>query len=169
VAGFAANRRRQHPPEFGHATTFAVAVDIPELRDQAERLLREIGFYGLAEVEFMRDEREGVYKFIEINGRIWGWHTLANAAGVDILPLLYADLTGRDVRPGPARAGAKWVRLMTDLPTCAKEILSGRMTFGDYLHSMSGPKEFAVLTAKDPLPFLMELVLAPYLWWKRGF
>ena len=169
VAGMAANRLRQHPREFGHATTYAVSVDIPELKVLAERLLREIGFFGIAEIEFMKDERDGVFKFIEINGRIWGWHTLAKAAGVNLPYLLYRHLTGRKIPPIRPKIGAKWVRLVTDVPTCIRDILDGHMTLKDYRRSMSGPKEFAVLSGKDPLPFFIELILIPYLWWKRGF
>jgi predicted ATP-grasp superfamily ATP-dependent carboligase len=169
VAGMAANRLRQHPREFGHATTYAVSVDIPELREYAERLLREIGFYGIAEVEFMKDEREGVFKFIEINGRIWGWHTLAKAAGINLPFLLYRHLMGEEIKPVSARNGAKWIRLITDVPTCVQDILDGRMSLKEYWSSMSGPREFAVFSRRDPIPFFMEIALIPYLWWKRGF
>jgi D-aspartate ligase len=169
VAGMGANRLRQHPREFGHATTFAVSVDIPELRDLSERLLHEIGFFGLAEVEFMKDDRDGLFKFIEINGRIWGWHTLAKAAGVDLPWLLYQQVTGQPIDPAEAKSGVKWVRLITDVPTCVNDILAGHMTFGDYCRSMSGPKEYAVLSRRDTRPFILEFLMIPYLWKKRGF
>ena len=169
VAGMAANRIRQHPPDFGHATTFAISVDIPGLKDLSERLFREIDFYGIAEVEFMWDEREGLYKFIEINGRIWGWHTLAKAAGVNLPYLLYRHMTGQDVETQAPKVGVKWVRVITDFPTCIKEILAGRTSLREYGRSMSGSKEFAVFSFKDPLPFFMEFLMVPYLWWKRGF
>jgi len=169
IAGMAANRLRQHPREFGHATTFAVSVDIPELRELSERLFREIGFYGIAEVEFMWDEREKTYKFIEINGRIWGWHTLAEAAGVNLPHLLYLYSHGRTVGYIEPRVGIKWIRSITDIPTCIVEILSGHMSLMEYIRSMKGTKEYAVFSRSDPIPFLMEFLLLPYLWWKRGF
>jgi len=37
------------------------------------------------------------------------------------------------------------------------------------LDSLKGEREFAVLSLKDPLPFVIELLLLPYLWRKRGF
>jgi D-aspartate ligase len=169
VAGMAANRLRQHPREFGHATTYAISVDIPELRELSQRLFREIGFCGIAEVEFMKDDREGVYKFIEINGRIWGWHTLAKAAGVNLPYLLYLGLTGQELERAIPKSGVKWVRLITDVPTSIQDILGGHMTPREYLKSMSGPKEFAGFSRDDPLPFFLEFLFIPYLWWKRGF
>ena len=77
-----ARRARQHPMDFGHASTFAELVDIPEIRNIAERFLGLIDYYGLAEVEFMQDPRDGNYKLIEVNPRVWGWHTIAIASGV---------------------------------------------------------------------------------------
>jgi len=169
IAGMAANRLRQHPREFGHATTYAISANIPELKDLSERILREMGFYGIAEVEFMKDDREGIYKFIEVNGRIWGWHTLVKAAGLNLPYMLYQHVMGIQPEHESPEIGVKWVRLITDVPLCAQEILSGRLGLREYLRSMSRPLEFAVLSKRDPLPFFVEFALIPYLWWKRGF
>ena len=51
---------------------------------------------------------------------------------------------------------------MIDIPAAALEILSGRLTVRQYLESMSGSTAFAVLSLSDPLPFIMDLFLAPY-------
>ncbi len=63
----------------------------------------------------------------------------------------------------------KWFRLTTDIPIVAGEILKGRLRLRDYLRSCRGKKTFAVFSVRDPLPFLAELVMLPYLWKKRGF
>ncbi len=63
----------------------------------------------------------------------------------------------------------KWVRLITDIPTVLSEIIKGRLKINDYLKSMKGKKEFAVFALNDPLPFLAEVALIPYLWVKRSF
>jgi hypothetical protein len=34
---------------------------------------------------------------------------------------------------------------------------------------MRGKKEFAVFSLNDPLPFIIEGIMIPYLWIKRGF
>jgi predicted ATP-grasp superfamily ATP-dependent carboligase len=72
LAGMTAKRSRQHPMDFGHATTFAETVDIPEIEELAVRFLRALGYQGIAEVEFMYDTRTKCFKFIEMNGRAWG-------------------------------------------------------------------------------------------------
>lgn len=49
-----ARRARQHPMDFGQASTYVEMVDIPRIREIAENYLRLINFYGIAEVEFMK-------------------------------------------------------------------------------------------------------------------
>jgi D-aspartate ligase len=169
VAGFSAKRPRQHPMEFGRASTLAETVNIPELKTLAAKFLAGIGYSGLAEVEFMYDEKDGRFELLEVNARIWGWHTITIRAGLDLPYLAYADAVGKDVTVGAVREGVKWVRLVTDVPTALLEILAGRLTVRQYLASMSGEIEFAVLSLRDPLPFVADILLVPYHIKQRGF
>ena len=155
--------------EFGHASTFAELVDIPELQQIAEKFLRLINYFGIAEVEFMLDPRDNHYKLLEVNPRVWGWHTIAIAAGVDLPYLLYQDMVGQNMEIKHPSKHMKWVRLITDIPTVLLEIAKGKMRIRDYISSMKGKKEFAVFALDDPLPFFAEIVMFPYLWIKRGF
>ncbi|HSR33278.1 MAG TPA: ATP-grasp domain-containing protein, partial [Anaerolineae bacterium] len=59
---------------------------------------------------------------------------------------------------------------VTDLPTAITEIAAGRLTIRQYLVSMSGNLGFAVLSLRDPLPFIADIVLAPTNYFRgRGF
>jgi D-aspartate ligase len=164
-----AHRTRQHPMDFGHATTYACTVDIPELEETARQFLQAMGYYGLSEIEFMLDPRDGKYKLIEMNARTWGWHTLAINAGVDLPYLLFQDMLGQKTAPVKPSRTAKWIHLVTDFPTVLLEIGKGRMTLADYFKSLMGLQRDAVFSARDPLPFIMELLMAPYLRARRGF
>ncbi len=169
LAHIVAKRSRQHPMDFGQASTLAETLDIPELVEVGSRILSEMDYYGVCEVEFIQDPRDDKYKFLEINPRIWGWHTLAVKAGVNLPYLLYQDMKGQSVLQTSFRKGVKWVRLTTDVPTVISEIMKGRMSPGDYIRSLRGEKTYAVLSRRDPLPFFGEFLLLPYLWRKRGF
>lgn len=169
VAGMSARRSRQHPMDFGHATTFAESVKVPEIEELAARFLKAIGYRGIAEVEFMYDDRAQCYKFIEMNGRVWGWHTLAKSAGVNLPFALFELLTDRSVQPTTAEIGVKWIRMLTDTPTVFGELMRRQMTVGDYVRSLRGQVEDAVFSWSDPLPFVMEVAFLPYLYWKKGF
>jgi predicted ATP-grasp superfamily ATP-dependent carboligase len=169
-ASMTVRRLRQHPPEFGRASTYVETVDLPELEELSERFLRAIDNYGLVELEYKQDERDGRYKLLDVNARTWGYHTVAQCAGVDFPYLLYADQLGL---PAPdaarTRPGVFWIRLATDVPTALVELVGGRMDWRGYLRSLRVSNVESVFTRDDPRPGMAELALLPYLSVKRGF
>jgi D-aspartate ligase len=169
LASMVVRRRRQHPSEFGRASTFVEAIELPILETLSERFLRAIDYYGLVELEYKLDPRDGQYKLLDVNGRTWGYHTLGRGAGVDFPYLLFADQMGEAIEPRRGRAGVSWIRLVTDLPTGIVEMLSRRLDWREYVRSLKNAQVEAVFNREDPLPGLMELLLIPYLSVKRGF
>jgi len=169
LASMVVRRRRQHPPEFGRASTFVETVDLPLLERRSGRFLRAINYYGLVELEYKLDPRDGEFKLLDVNARTWGYHTLGARAGVDFAYLLFADQLKQPVEPVRARPGINWVRLTTDLPTAMLELLGGRLEWWGYWRSLLNCHVEAVFTRDDPLPGLAELALIPYLCAKRGF
>ena len=168
VGNMTVRRRRQHPPDFGRASTFVETIDLPVLATLSERFLREIDYYGLIELEYKLDCRDGQYKLLDVNPRTWGYHSLGHDAGVDFPHLLFADQLERPVDSCRARAGRRWIRLVTDLPTGLVEIRNGDLGWRTYLRSLRFDTE-AVFSRRDPLPGLVEVALLPYLYVKRGF
>jgi len=169
VASMTVRRTRQHPSDFGRASTFVETVDLPALAEPSLRFLREIGYYGLVELEYKLDPRDGEFKLLDVNARTWGYHTLGRAAGVDFPYLLFRDQTGLPVRPGQrARAGVSWIRVATDLPNAAVDLRAGRLKAGAYLRTLRGIDTEAVFSWRDPLPGLYETALLPYLAVRRG-
>ena len=86
-----------------------------------------LGHTGLSQVEFKRDPRDGVLRLMEINPRLWQWHGLAAACGVDLPRIAYrgprrrAAGTGLDERDARA-AGRSRCRPASARPS------SGRRT-----------------------------------------
>ena len=72
IGSMVVRRSRQHPPEFGRASTFVETVDLPIIEELSERFLRAINYYGLVEIEYKLDSRDGRYKLLDVNGRTWG-------------------------------------------------------------------------------------------------
>ncbi|MGY3343710.1 MULTISPECIES: carboxylate--amine ligase [unclassified Bradyrhizobium] len=169
IGSMVVRRRRQHPPEFGRASTYVETIEFPVLETMSERFLRAINYYGLVELEYKLDPRDGKYKLLDVNARTWGYHSLGSGAGVDFPYLLFADLLGYPVKPCRGRAGVNWVRLITDAPTAALEILRGRQDFWAYFRSLRRAGIESVFSPEDPLPAIVELGLIPYLAIKRGF
>lgn len=169
VAKMVVQRRRQHPPEFGRASTFVQTVEIPALEVLAEQFLCAVDYYGLVELEFKLDPRDGRFKLLDVNARTWGYHTIGARAGVDFPYLLYADQVGEPVEQGRATTGVRWIRLATDIPTAVVELLHRRMDWRAYGRSVASSDVEAVFSKGDPLPGLVECGLIPYLAVKRGF
>lgn len=168
VGSMVVRRTRQHPPEFGRASTFVETIELPVLEELSERFLRAINYYGLVELEYKLDPRDGEYRLLDVNGRTWGYHTLGRSAGVDFPYLLFADQAGESVQPCRGRAGISWIRLITDLPTGVREIIRGRQDWRSYVRSLSCVHVESVFSLEDPLPGIAELGLLPYLAAKRG-
>ena len=95
---FSGRKLRQTPPGIGTCRV-GEAVWVEEPVEAALRLLRELQFYGVSQVEFKRDARDGSFKLMEVNPRLWQWHELASASGVDIPRIAYADLVGEPLPP----------------------------------------------------------------------
>src|SRR2546425_785841 len=167
LAKLVARRTRQYPVDFGRSSTFVETVDQYQIEDAGRRLVSEMRFTGVVEIEFKRDPRDGLYKLLDINPRIWGWHTLGRRAGVDFSYLLWRLTQGDSFSETCGLAGVRWVRMSTDLAAAVTEMRHGRLSARGYLKSLCGPVESAIFAADDPLPALLEMPLGAYTVLKR--
>jgi D-aspartate ligase len=90
---FCGRKLLQDPPGIGTARV-AEAVWVDEVVDQGLALLRGLRFHGVSQVEFKRDARDGAYKLMEINPRLWQWHSLAAACGVNLAYIAHCEVAG---------------------------------------------------------------------------
>lgn len=146
------HRRLREFPVTGGASTAAESVDDPVLREVGLRLLRALAWHGPAMVEFKLDRRDGTYKLMELNPKLWGSLELATAAGVDF-PWLAIRLA----------LGERF-----DAPTYAPGVRF-QWVFRDALHSFARPRDLPAtvrdlvdprvrkdVSLRDPRPHLAE-------------
>lgn len=162
IASLTARRTRQYPIDFGYSSSLVETLEIPEIVAPSQRLLAAIRYTGIVEVEYKLDARDGRFKLLDINPRLWTWAPLGARAGVDFPYLLWKMMQGQPVPEQTARKGVRWVRMSTDVPAAIHEMLRGRLSLSAYLRSLHSPIEFALVTADDPLPGLMDLPLFAY-------
>lgn len=162
LATFVAKKLRQWPRDTGQSS-MGVEVRDDEVLDTSVRLLRSVDYRGLGYVELKRDQRDGRLVIVEPNvGRPTGRSAIAEAGGVELLLTMYCDAVGlalpaeRTQRYG----GAKWVHLRRDLLSAAEAMRAGELGVSAWLNSLRGTRADAVLSLKDPKPFLAELGLA---------
>lgn len=95
---FTARKLRQNPPLFGTGCVVQ-AVSIPEIVSPSVKILRAVGYFGLAEVEFKFDKQTDTYLLIEINTRHWDQHELGRLVGVNLTWIAYQAVLGLSPRP----------------------------------------------------------------------
>jgi D-aspartate ligase len=154
-----AERVRQYPMDFGRASSYVETIESPEIETLSRRIFSELRLDGLAEVEFKRDPRDRLCKLLDINIRLWGWHTIGSDAGLDFTYLAWQLANGHPPPPLRARPGLRWLRLTTDVLVAYDEIRCGRMSIPDYLRKLVLPHTSAVAATDDPFPGILEIPL----------
>ncbi len=157
-----ARRTRQYPIDYGLGSSFVEAVPVPGLVELAEKLLLHMRVSGMVEVEFKYDQRDQLYKLLDINVRPWGWHTLCIACGLDFPYMQYCAVTGQEAPSLPTKPdySCHWIRMLTDLPAGLQEIRAGITTPYAYLKSLRGKTAFSVFDWRDPVPALGDFLIA---------
>jgi len=150
-------RMRQHPIDFGNATTYAEVTDRPEPAVYGEELLAAAGYSGLCEVEFKRDARDGTFKLLEVNPRTWKWHAIADKAGTPFIPLWFDYLNGSAIEPVSGQRQASFCHSATDIPVRLVLLLRG----ADYWNRKVSPVQGAVWSSDDPAPWFFEKLYLP--------
>lgn len=151
LALFTGRKLRQHPRRFG-TSRFAESIWLPELADAAVRLLNELRFHGVSQVEFKRDPRDGRFKLMEINARHWLWHSLAAACGVNLSYVAYRDAIGKPFRAPSQKDGLRWILTFKDVLDSAREMRRGELSPLNWVTSLRGTRVDGVLALDDPVP-----------------
>ena len=144
---------RQYPIDFGVGTMME-SIEDPELMELGLRLFRAMSWRGPGSIEFKRDERDGGWKLIELNPRLWQQHGLAAACGVDFSLIQYRDLTARATPEVSYRLGIRWVDEFRDPMSAWAHFRRGQLSPGRWLRSWVGVRAFAMLALDDTKPFV---------------
>ncbi len=144
---------RSWPPDAGDTVRGQLIAPDPSLSSGVRALVRELGWFGLAQIEFIRDA-DGVPRITDFNGRFYASMALATAAGANLPGLWAAHALGRGgARAGPLRRGASFQWLNRDLAAAYGEgprALLGALAIAPFAaHSMWDPR--------DPLPAVRYL------------
>jgi len=145
---FTGRKLRQTPREIGTARV-AESRWLAGLAADALNLLRALRFHGISQVELKRDPRDGRHKLIEVNPRLWEWHGLAAACGVDLARIAYLDAIGE--RPSPARMNGDGKRWAITLARGTRPALQ-RPPYVDAMWARDDPKPAFVHLARVVRP-----------------
>ena len=121
------------------------------------RLLAEVRYHGISDVEFKRDARDGRLKLMEVNARQGLWGPLATAAGVNFCYIAYRDAIGRPCAAQRQVDGVRWLDLVHDGPDSVGEMLRGELRPAEWLGSLRGVRADGLLSMRDPRPAMAEI------------
>jgi predicted ATP-grasp superfamily ATP-dependent carboligase len=100
IAGLVARRKiRRHPWLLGN-TASAVTIplsDVVEPVAASRRIIEAVGHRGIFSAEFKYDARDGQFKILEVNARLFWYVAHTAAAGLDLAWMSYLDALKRPV------------------------------------------------------------------------
>jgi D-aspartate ligase len=152
---------RQWPPEYGSGS-YSVTCRRDEIVEIGLKLLRALGYVGIANLEFKHDANDGAFKLIEVNARAGERIALASAAGVDIPYIAYRDIMGEPTAAFRSyEIGVKWVNFVNDsLGFFLYYRKTDRLSMWRWMWSVLEVRSHAYFAWDDPLPFLGHLFKA---------
>ncbi|GEM_PF-1877068 len=86
LSSYTARKLCEYPEPFGDGLIVETIAD-PGITTIAAELLRSLGYWGICDVEFKRDPRDGRFKLLDANPRVWLWHDLGIFGGAAALAL----------------------------------------------------------------------------------
>jgi len=156
VVIFTAKKIREYPIT-GGITTFGESSWEPEIAEMGQKLFDAWKWYGVAEIEFKVDPRDGVPKLIEVNPRFWSYLQLPIYCGVDFPYLLYKVSVNEHVRRVKKyKVGVKYVHPLKDILSVVGILRSG----GNHniLRSYRGEKTYAISALDDPIATIGKIL-----------
>ena len=157
-------------PAWGGETTLGISAANPIIEEYAKRLMRGVGYQGVVNMDFCRDQVDGAYKLVDVNPRLGAPVALfEDPRGLDIPRILYLHLTGQPVRVGPPRQGKVWIREDRDVAACRVHFRDRLLTPRGWVRSLRSVDETAWWARDDPRPFAraMRTFAIRFSYWAR--
>ncbi len=115
AASIVLRKTKEIPPRGGVALA-GITVEEPGLQDLGEKYVACLEWTGPASPEIKLDDRDGSYKLMEVNPRLFGYNYLAAMAGVNLAEMIVRLAMGEEVEPVRTyRKGLSFVRAPYDL------------------------------------------------------
>ena len=157
LAEMCTQKVRQYPTGFGQGSVQKTTALIPEVREQALRLLRNLSYLGQSSVEFRLDHRDNKYKLMEINSRPGVAEWLLVKAGMNFPYITYLDLVENIRTPSQTyRQEFYWIHNYWEAVNFLTSLKSGNLNLKEFLKPYWKEKVFVVPFFDDPIHFLIE-------------
>ncbi|MCW2777173.1 MAG: putative ATP-grasp enzyme-like protein, partial [Frankiales bacterium] len=149
---FTGRKLEQWPPDFG-TSCLADAQWDGAIADAGVKVLQELGYSGISEIEFVQHAETGQHLLLDVNTRAWKWVGLPIAAGIDLPLLAYRDAVGDPFDAGPQVDGTRWVFLRDYLKLVkarANTVWEAQVTKDEWVDLLAGRPSSLVDGVHDP-------------------
>ncbi len=153
-ASFVQKELRHFPLVHG-PSTLQESIYFEDLIKISDKIMKKLKWVGIAELEFMFDDRDDKFKFMEINPRFWASLQLSIYAGIDFPHLLYRLVEEGDIENQFSykdKIKCSWI-----LPGEIFHFFANRKRFKMDPHLFSGKKKGVyddIILKNDLLPVL---------------
>lgn len=157
------NKIRQNPPGFGVPRVSISAPRNPLIEEMFLKLLNDSRYKGFCTVEFKKDYRDGILKFIEVNVRIPRMISIATASGVNFPWIIYQDLVNDEqIKFAEYKENLYWIEINSDIFNTLFRFHKEKFTPIDYLKPyFAKHKTFADFDKNDMAPYLYQTSRLP--------
>lgn len=137
--------------------SLAVCLPNETVASQTRAFMNAVGYRGCVGIGYRFDQRDGLYKLLDVNARVSGvFRLFAGTNEMDVVRACYLDLTGQRVPETALQPGRKWM-LEDDIVAAVRDVGRRRLSIADWLRSVRGVREWHWFAADDPRPLLAWL------------
>jgi len=155
---FTAEKVRLSPQGFG-VPSVVISKEIPEVLEAGRMILKAMGYSGFSCTEFKKDTRDGVYKFMEVNGRHNRSASLAMKCGINYPWIEYQHLVdGKIPAVSTYSHGIYWIDEFRDAYRYVEQCRKGRFSLIHQIRPYLKSNVFAVFDLRDLKPFIKRCI-----------
>jgi len=142
------------------ARTGVTSLGICSRNDTVEKMtvdfMKAIGYQGILDIGFRKDQRDGLYKVLDVNPRIGcTFRLFTSFEGLDVARALYLDLTQQPVPRAQSIEGRRWIVEDFDAFSSLSAWIGGTLSLKEWVGSLRGVQEPACFASDDLLPWLL--------------
>lgn len=153
---------RQYPAKTGTITA-GLVEHVEPILEMSRRFVKSVGFYGISNIEYKYDERDGLYKLMEINPRTGLWNLSVLESGVNLPLIAYRDILGKPISDESNKEGKLiWAITLFDMLVSLRGYRSNgeaeyALSYKEWRKSLKGSRKVdAIFRWNDPMPSLVH-------------
>lgn len=156
LQAYTGHKIRQFPVHRGCAS-LGISTWIEDFAQLNRDFMKKIGYFGILDIGYRLDPRDGLYKVLDINPRLGGaFRLFVSENGMDVVRSLYLDLTGQPQSLSPPIEGRMWMIEDWDFVASYCYMKEGKLSVMQWLRSIKGVSELAWFDWRDPVPFVFR-------------